>query len=216
MVYQNKYHFGLYGFAMKRQAVRVMALLCIFACSPAFSANRFHPGKKDVQLKVSVLDAAENIPIELARVMIQRNGIVIAQEATNTAGQIRFRNLTAGAYRITAWFIGYATFSDTIHIGHEDTTVTINLHPQNNQLNEVEVNGERELGTSGIDTKTGNQTFESETYHAPPAAQLTNLIQQSITGAARAPTGEVHIRGQHGEFTYYVDVSRFRSAFSAG
>jgi len=24
-------------------------------------------------------------------------------------------------------------------------------------------------------------------------------------GAARAPTGEVHIRGHHGEFTYYVD-----------
>lgn len=205
MVYQNKYNFELYGFAMKRQTVRLIALFCIFAFSHAFSANRPHPGERDVQLKVSVLDAAENIPIELARVMIQRNGTVIAQEATNTAGQVRFRGLTSDTYRITAWFIGYATFSDTIQIGHEDTTVTIVLHPQNNQMNEVEVTGERELGTSGIDTKTGNQTFESETYHAPPTSQLTNLIQQSITGAARAPTGEVHIRGQHGEFTYYVD-----------
>jgi hypothetical protein len=34
---------------------------------------------------------------------------------------------------------------------------------------------------------------------------MTNLIQENVMGAARAPTGEVHIRGQHGEFTYYVD-----------
>src|SRR5262249_47184286 len=31
------------------------------------------------------------------------------------------------------------------------------------------------------------------------------ILQQSIAGAVRAPTGEVHIRGQHAEYTYYVD-----------
>src|SRR6185503_12627549 len=31
------------------------------------------------------------------------------------------------------------------------------------------------------------------------------IVQQAIAGAARAPTGEVHIRGQHAEYTYYVD-----------
>ena len=34
---------------------------------------------------------------------------------------------------------------------------------------------------------------------------MTNLIQENVMGAARAPTGEVHVRGMHGEFTYYVD-----------
>ncbi len=34
---------------------------------------------------------------------------------------------------------------------------------------------------------------------------MTQLIQQNLMGAVRAPTGEVHIRGQHGEYTYYVD-----------
>src|SRR5436309_4303295 len=33
----------------------------------------------------------------------------------------------------------------------------------------------------------------------------SQILQQSIVGAARAPTGEVHIRGQHAEYTYYVD-----------
>ena len=30
-------------------------------------------------------------------------------------------------------------------------------------------------------------------------------MQENVLGAVRAPTGEVHIRGQHGEFTYYID-----------
>jgi outer membrane receptor protein involved in Fe transport len=34
---------------------------------------------------------------------------------------------------------------------------------------------------------------------------MTGLLQENMAGAARAPTGEVHIKGQHGEFTYYVD-----------
>src|SRR2546422_1287558 len=41
----------------------------------------------------------------------------------------------------------------------------------------------------------------------PPRSTLfpyTTLFR-SIVGAARAPTGEVHIRGQHAEYTYYVD-----------
>src|SRR6185312_6743157 len=33
----------------------------------------------------------------------------------------------------------------------------------------------------------------------------SQILQQSIVGAARAPTGEVHIRGQHAEYTYYID-----------
>ncbi len=56
-----------------------------------------------------------------------------------------------------------------------------------------------------VDIKTGHQTFEGETFHAPPSSRMTTLIQQNLTGAVRAPTGEVHIRGQHGEFSYYID-----------
>src|SRR5881227_4436424 len=38
-----------------------------------------------------------------------------------------------------------------------------------------------------------------------PTNTTSQILQQSIVGAARAPTGEVHIRGQHAEYTYYVD-----------
>jgi len=52
-----------------------------------------------------------------------------------------------------------------------------------------------ELAISHIDVRSGNQVFEAETYHVPPTARMTTLIQENVMGAARAPTGEVHIRG---------------------
>src|SRR5207237_8953141 len=56
-----------------------------------------------------------------------------------------------------------------------------------------------------VDTRTGNQAFKQNDYHGAPTNTTSQSRQQSIVGAARAPTGEVHIRGQHAEYTYYVD-----------
>jgi len=56
-----------------------------------------------------------------------------------------------------------------------------------------------------IDTRTGNQVFKQNDYHGAPTNTTSQILQQSIAGAARAPTGEVHIRGQHAEYTYYID-----------
>src|SRR3989441_8731454 len=56
-----------------------------------------------------------------------------------------------------------------------------------------------------VDTRTGNQIFKQNDYHGAPTNTTSQILQQSIVGAARAPTGEVHIRGQHAEYTYYVD-----------
>src|SRR5213076_2203996 len=56
-----------------------------------------------------------------------------------------------------------------------------------------------------VDTRTGNQIFKQNDFHGAPNTTTSQLLQQSIVGAARAPTGEVHIRGQHAEYSYYVD-----------
>jgi hypothetical protein len=162
-------------------------------------------GEEGSNFRVTVYDAKEKIPIGLARVVLQRERKFIAGNPTNMVGQVWFRNVQTGSYRLTAWFVGYEIFTDSVLIDQEHTSFTINLSPQGSEVQGVEVVGQRELGVSNIDMMTGNQTFESETYHPPPTNQMTNLIQQNLTGAARAPTGEVHIRGQHGEFTYYID-----------
>ena len=158
-----------------------------------------------LQFRVSVNDADGNVPIELARVALSKDGRYIANTVTNPAGQARFRDIKAGNYRITAWFVGYDTFVDSITIDREHSTYKIVLHSLGTTEKEVVVVGQRDPTSSNINPVTANQVFESETFHAPPTARMTNVIQENLMGAARAPTGEVHIRGQHGEFTYYVD-----------
>ena len=158
-----------------------------------------------LQFRVSVNDADGNVPIELARVALSKDGRYIADAVTNPAGQARFRDIKPGYYRITAWFVGYDTFVDSIVVDKEHTTYKIVLHSLGTTEKEVVVVGQRDPSTSNINPVTANQVFESETFHAPPTARMTNVIQENLMGAARAPTGEVHIRGQHGEFTYYVD-----------
>ena len=192
-----------------RRIASPMLLLCLnlLCTSIAHADLRLSTagGKQGMDFRITVYDADEKIPIGLARVVLQRGREVIAQDVTNTAGQMWFRDIQPGSYTLTAWFVGYQIFTDSILISEDHTSCTINLRPEGSQLEGVEVVGKRELGVSSIDLRTGNQTFESETYHPPPTAQMTNLIQQNAMGAARAPTSEVHIRGQHGEFTYYID-----------
>jgi len=161
--------------------------------------------ERGIQWKVVVNDSNGNGPIELARVVLKRNGKFISEEVTTPAGQARFRDIASGKYVVQAWFVGYKTFTDTVIIDNKHTTYQIFLRSQGNSEKEVEIVGQRELAVTSINLNTGNQVFESETFHSVPTAQMTNLVQENILGAARAPTGEVHIRGQHGEFTYYVD-----------
>jgi len=162
-------------------------------------------GEEGIELKFTVYDADEKIPIELARLTLQQRRKLVTEGSTNAEGQVRLHDIKPGSYFLTAWFVGYMTYKDSILVDESHTTFTINLHAQKRELQEVDILGQRELGVSNIDMTSGNQTFESETYHPAPTAQMTNLIQENLTGAARAPTSEVHIRGSHGEFTYYID-----------
>ncbi len=56
-----------------------------------------------------------------------------------------------------------------------------------------------------VDTRSGDQVFKQNDFHGAPTLTTSQILQESIAGAARAPTGEVHIRGQHAEYTYYID-----------
>jgi hypothetical protein len=160
---------------------------------------------RGVHIRISVFDADGKVPIELARIVLTRNGKFVGEAATNPAGQARFIDIEPGTYVLQVWFVGYRTFSDSLLIDNNHASKEVLLYATGNTTAEVDVTGQRELAVTSINLLTGNQTFESETYHPAPIAQMTNLIQENVMGAARAPTGEVHIRGHHGEFTYYVD-----------
>jgi hypothetical protein len=55
--------------------------------------------------------------------------------------------------------------------------------------------------TEGSATSLGASAIESK----PNNTSLTAIIASSVAGAASAPSGEIHIRGSHGQYSYYLD-----------
>lgn len=159
--------------------------------------------KEGENYKVIVFDADLKVPIQLAAVSLRRDGYVIAEKVTNSAGLARFEDIDAGTYNLLVHSIGYndASMSVVINKNHQIDSVGLSTLT----LSEQVVVGQNMAPVTTFGLTTGNQVFESETYHAPPTAHMTDLIQENLIGVARAPTGEVHIRGMHGEFTYYID-----------
>jgi hypothetical protein len=157
----------------------------------------------DQHYTVYVYDADLKSPIELARVVLRRDHAMIGQQVTNQLGITTFLDISSGWYRLSVHFIGYDDLFDSVLVDDAHSIDSVGLHETNEE--EVVVTGEHELGVTAFDVRSGNQLFDAETYHAPPTARMTNLVQQNMMGAARAPTGELHIRGMHGEFTYYID-----------
>jgi hypothetical protein len=103
-----------------------------------------------------------------------------------------------------ARFLGFGPQSRTVTLGDSNADIKVNfaLSPVAISLQGVTVNASVPLA---VDTRTGDQRFKQDQYHGAPTNTTSQILQQSIAGAARAPTGEVHIRGQHAEYTYFVD-----------
>ncbi|GAC1476887.1 MAG: hypothetical protein NVS1B4_18560 [Gemmatimonadaceae bacterium] len=154
-------------------------------------------------LSGTVTDSASGGPLGAAELSLTRQGRIIANTTADDFGRYTFHNIDAGDYTLSARFIGF-------HLQQRAVTITdgatvradFRLAPAAVNLTAVEVRAEAPLA---IDTRTGDQTFKQHEYHGAPTNSTSQILQQSISGAARAPTGEVHIRGQHAEYTYYVD-----------
>lgn len=117
-----------------------------------------------------------------------------------------FNDVEVGNYLLTSQYIGYKTISTPVKIDRIHNSIKIPLVESAIGLDAVVVTGTKENKVSNFtDIKTGNRTFELETFHPSPEARMTTVIQENLTGAVRASTGEVHIRGQHGEYTYLID-----------
>jgi len=191
---------------LKHPAILGAGLLLIllgFTSIEAKSDPLPEPPNNNVQFTVTTVDSTDKSPIPLVRISLTKEGIFISGKVTDPQGHAVFRDVRPGTYHINFHDVGYNDFSDSIVIDALHTSYSAAL--VNIKLGTVTVTANREGTISSIDVNTGQQVFESEDYHAPPSSRMTDLIQQNLAGAARAPTGEVHIRGQHGEFTYYVD-----------
>jgi hypothetical protein len=178
------------------KAARVLACLVaagLFA-RPALAA--------DGDVGGSVADSASGTPLPGGEVRVLRGANTIATTTTDAFGRYVIHNLDAGSYRVEVRYLGYRAETRDVSVGEGQTQVAFRLVPLPINLSAVEVTSAVPLA---VDTRTGNQIFKQNDYHGAPTNTTSQILQQSIVGAARAPTGEVHIRGQHAEYTYYVD-----------
>jgi hypothetical protein len=151
-----------------------------------------------------VTDAGSAQPLPSAEVSIMRGTEVVTNASTDAFGRYTAHNIAPGTYTVTARFLGFSPQSKTITFGDSNGDIKTDF-----ALNAVAISLEGVTVTASVplavDTRTGDQRFKQDQYHGAPTNTTSGILQQSIAGAARAPTGEVHIRGQHAEYTYYVD-----------
>src|SRR5467141_2139216 len=152
----------------------------------------------------TVADSATGTPLAGGEVRILQAGNLIVTAVTDAFGRYVLHNLPGGAYRVEVRYLGYRAQTHDLSVGTTEgfSRADFKLTPLPINLSAVEVATAVPLA---VDTRTGNQIFKQNDYHGAPNSTTSQLLQQSIVGAARAPTGEVHIRGQHAEYTYYVD-----------
>lgn len=156
-----------------------------------------------LSLTVIVLDSTQNAPIQLARITLRRKGLLVEGKVTDITGRVQFKDLSSGSYAISVRFVGYEEFNDSLFLDKPSFTDTIRLIETKHE--DIEVGAEQELNITSVDIRSGNQIFEAEDNHASPNSGMVKILQENVLGAAKAPTGEVHIRGQHAEYAYYVD-----------
>src|SRR5213593_2862961 len=180
---------------------RALLGLAAAAClaGPAAAAPRV-----DGDVGGSVVDSTSGTPLSGGAVRLTRAGSTVAVATTDAFGRYVIHNLPAGEYTIEVRYLGYRAVSRDVTVGpgDEPTAADFRLVPLPLNLSAVEVKAAVPLA---VDTRSGNQIFKQNDYHGAPTNTTSQILQQSIVGAARAPTGEVHIRGQHAEYTYYVD-----------
>ncbi|MEO8451560.1 MAG: TonB-dependent receptor [Gemmatimonadota bacterium] len=152
----------------------------------------------------TVTDSATGKPLPGGDVVVSKGGSVVARVTTDGFGRFTVHDLDPGTYQVVARYIGFRADSRPVEVtgGAGSIVLAIRLGPQPVELQAIEVSANLAVA---VDTRTGDQVFKQTDYHGAPTNTTSQILQQSISGAARAPTGEVHIRGQHAEYTYYID-----------
>ncbi|HEV2750037.1 MAG TPA: TonB-dependent receptor, partial [Gemmatimonadales bacterium] len=174
------------------------------AARPAAASPLVGGHVDDGDIGGSVTDSATGTPLPGGEVRISSGGNIVATATTDAFGRYTVHNLSAGSYTVEVRYLGYRAEIRDATVGAIEglSPANFRLVPVPINLSAVEVTSTVPLA---VDTRTGDQVFKQNDYHGAPTNTTSQILQQSIVGAARAPTGEVHIRGQHAEYTYYVD-----------
>ncbi|HEY4132175.1 MAG TPA: TonB-dependent receptor [Gemmatimonadaceae bacterium] len=187
------------------------ALLC---CAPFFSASaaaatrvsRARTARVNADVTGSVSDSATNQPIQSAEISLSNaSGALVSNTVSDAFGRFTIHNVAPGPYSLVVHMLGFRAVTRPVTISPSTSApmhFTVMMTSVGVNLDAVQVTATVPVS---VDTRTGDQVFKQNDFHGAPTQTTSQILQQSIAGAVRAPTGEVHIRGQHAEYTYYID-----------
>ena len=190
---------------LARQIGALTVAILTLASARASAASRSAFASLAADVSGTISDSASGQPLPSAEVSVSRAGQIVMNTQTDAFGRYTVHNLPAGDYTVLVRMIGFhpATRAFTVAQGAPDLrNFDFKLVPAAVSLTAVTVAATVPLA---VDTRTGEQVFKQNDYHGAPTNTTSQIVQLATAGAVRAPTGEVHIRGQHAEYTYYVD-----------
>jgi hypothetical protein len=185
-----------------RRLAGLAACLTLALFVPAAAHAAVDPGNSDVS--GTVTDSATGQPLQGAQVSILTDQQqVVSRVLADAFGRFVIHNVKPGQYSVLVRLIGFRPDDRAITLKDgKNVSLAFKMAAVAVTLQQISVNTSEPLA---IDTRSGVQVFQQDEYHGSPTSTTSQILQQAITGAARAPTGEVHIRGQHAEYTYYLD-----------
>jgi hypothetical protein len=191
-------------------AVLVAVVFSLIAPRAAGSA----PATSTVDLAGQVSDSTTAQPVSGADVALVLGGQLVAHTTSDGSGRFLFHAIPAGTYLLQATLVGYRPARASVTLGDQTTArADLQLVAAPIEMQVVQVGAKAPMA---VDTRSGDQLFEQTNYHGAPTTTASQILQQSMAGAVRAPTGEVHIRGQHAEYTYYIDGVPVVTGISGG
>lgn len=189
-----------------RRALLVAAIFLPFTAVLAHTPNASpYRVLVNTDLNGAVTDSANGQPLQSVDISIVKStGGLVATTVTNAFGRFTLHNIAPGSYVVRAKILGFRPITRAVTVPATGSTAPISLSmaPIGLKLDAMEIVATVPIS---VDTRTGDQVFKQNDFHGAPTNTTSQILQQSIAGAVRAPTGEVHIRGQHAEYTYYVD-----------
>ena len=199
-----------FTYLLKRANASLIIITIIFAsllnAKPSYKGET--GSQNTVNYRVTVIDSAQNLPLEFVTVILKKANQIVNVKSTDHLGVAAFVDVEEGAYTLSTSYVGYKSYTAPVTISRINNGTRILLQQRAINLSAIVVTGSRSKANSinnFLDIKTGVKTVELQDFHPAPAARMTTVIQENLAGAVRATTGEVHIRGQHGEYSYYID-----------
>ncbi|MCH8276190.1 MAG: TonB-dependent receptor [Bacteroidetes bacterium] len=172
----------------RRLLKATLLILTLFGAS-------FHAHAQNGMLRGFVTDASDAEPLQGVNVILTAADGSFQGASTDFEGLYVITPITPGRYVVRAQYIGYRTFTDTLDIAAEITSLNMSLEFETLDLEEVIVVGEREgAGAAGV--IAGLQTVRPQDIDLIPAPDVSGDLVNYLTTLP----GVVSVGDQGGQF----------------